>query len=249
MTIISKGEDRVKTAIAENAFINDYRQAPVDPRITYPCYKSFDDLIDIPFLTSLDKYLMNKIKKYRSGDKLNYFVNLYRLDKSTPYQPGVREIWLSRTKEGLSTEYMDMVDSTDLWEPTPEASDFPFLMEFIKTLPFKETGRILIIYDDSGAEVPAHRDHMDPETCNEFIWFRTNKNKPFYVLNNENGEKKYVESYSAWFDAVNQYHGSDAAPGLTFSFRVDGVFTDEFREQIPRPEFNLASTPAFWANI
>ena len=233
----------------ENAFVNDYRISPVDPRITYPSYKSFDDLIDVSFLLSLDDYLTAKIEKYRAADHADYFLNLYRLDGNTPYQPGVKEIWLSRTRGDLPFEYLDMVDSTDIWEPTPESEDFPYLMEFIQTLPFKETGRVLLIYDDSGKEVPAHRDHMDIDVCNEFIWFRTNENKRFYVFNNQTGEKKYVESYSAWFDAVNQYHGSDAVPGLSFSFRVDGIFTDEFRTQIPRPEFNLASTPALWASM
>jgi hypothetical protein len=238
----------MRTGLVENTFINDYRTSPVDPRITYPSYKSLDDLIDLPFLLSLNDYLVDRIEKYRAKDNADYFLNLYRLDESTPYQPGVREIWLSRTSNELPFEYLDKVDSTDLWEPTPEAADFSLLMQFIETLPFAETGRMLLIYDDSGKEVPAHRDHMDSEVCNEFIWFRTNENKRFYLLNNETAEKKYVESYSAWFDAVNQYHGSDSSPGLSFSFRVDGIFTDEFRKQIPIPEFNLASTPSLWAS-
>ena len=69
------------------------------------------------------------------------------------------------------------------------------------------------------------------------------------MLSSDTGEKKYVESYSAWFDAVNQYHGCDAAEGLTFSIRVDGVFTDEFRSAIPNPRFNRASAPALWASL
>jgi hypothetical protein len=67
------------------------------------------------------------------------------------------------------------------------------------------------------------------------------------MLNHKTGEKQYVESYSAWFDSVNQFHGVDAAEGLSFSFRIDGVFTDEFKAKIPKPEFNQASTPALWA--
>jgi hypothetical protein len=131
-------------------------------------------------------------------------------------------------------------------EFTEAAEEFASLTDFIKTLPFKTTGRMLIIYDDAGKEVPAHRDHLESEICNDFIWFRTNLKKPFYVLNQHTGEKKYVESYSAWFDAVNQYHGSEAVEGLSFSIRVDGTFTDEFKKQIPKPEYNLASMPALW---
>jgi hypothetical protein len=67
------------------------------------------------------------------------------------------------------------------------------------------------------------------------------------MLNHKTNEKLYVDGYSAWFDSVNQFHGSDPVDGLSFSIRVDGVFTDEFRKQIPVPKYNLASTPSFWA--
>jgi hypothetical protein len=139
------------------------------------------------------------------------------------------------------------LDKIELWNPTEAAQEFSELMDFIATLPFKATGRILIMYDDSPRPVTAHRDHTETELCHEFIWFRTNLKKPFYMLNHKTGEKRYVESYSAWFDSVNQYHGSDTCDGLAFSIRVDGIFTDEFKRQIPRPEYNLSSTPAFWA--
>jgi hypothetical protein len=67
------------------------------------------------------------------------------------------------------------------------------------------------------------------------------------MLNHLTGEKQYVESYSAWFDSVNQFHGSDGYDGLSFSIRVDGKFTEEFKAKIPRPELNPSSMPALWA--
>jgi hypothetical protein len=122
-------------------------------------------------------------------------------------------------------------------------------MEFIRTLPFKATGRMLIMYDTEPRPVTAHRDHMERDICHEFIWFRTNKNKPFYMLNHVTGEQQYIDSYSAWFDTVNQFHGADGYNGLSFSIRVDGVFSDEFRAQIPLPAYNLSSTPSLWASL
>lgn len=220
----------------------------VDGRIHYPSYKSFDEFIDVERLRSLDGYIAERIERHIKTEKEDYFINYYRLDEAAPYQPGVREIWLSRTKPGTPYDYLDL-DQTDLWERSEAADEFPLLMDFIETLPFKTTGRMLIIYDDAGKAVPAHRDHIETDICNEFIWFRTNLKKPFYVLNHETDEKKYVTSYSAWFDSVNQYHGSDAFDGLSFSIRVDGKFTDEFRNSIPKPEINLASTPSYWASF
>lgn len=236
-------------ASAKNAFCNDYQTFPVDERISYPSYKSLDGLLDVERLRSLDEVVTATIQKYIETEKGSYFRNLYRLSADTPYEPGVREVWLSKTSEDAPWQYLDMVDKTDLWQVTEAARDFPELMSFIDTLPFERRGRMLIIYDDGGREVPAHRDHMEPEVCNEFIWFRTNLNKPFYMFNPETGEKKFVDSYTCWFDAVNQYHGTDACDALSVSIRVDGVFTDEFRRSIPRPAFNAASMPALWAAL
>lgn len=239
----------MEPAAVENLFENDYTQAATDSRITYPCYKSLDEFIDVPRLRALDSYMTEKIRRHIATKREDYFLNLYRLSAESPYQPGVREIWLSGTKAGYSPDYLDLVDKTEAWELTAAAREFSGLMDFIDTLPFKSRGRMLVIYDDSGKIVPAHRDHLDTETCNEFFWFRTNFKKPLYMLNPATSEKKYVRSYSAWFDSVNQYHGCDAADGLSFSIRVDGKFTDEFRELIPQPDFNPASTPALWACV
>lgn len=220
--------------------------APLDWRITYPCYKSFDSFIDIERLKSLDAVLTERIKRRIETRDEEYFLNAYRLEADSLHQPGAREIWLSRPAAGAAA-YSEL-DKIEYWQPTAEAADFAPLMDFVSTLPFKATGRILIIYDDEPREVPAHRDHLDTDICHEFIWMRTRKNKPFYMLNHKTGEKKYVESHSAWFDSVNQFHGVDAFDGFSFSIRVDGVFTDEFRRQIPTPDFNRASTPALWAS-
>lgn len=120
-------------------------------------------------------------------------------------------------------------------------------MDFIATLPFKTTARMMIMYDNGGHVVTPHRDHSATDLCHEFLWFRTNLAKPFYMLNPKTGEKRYVQSYSAWFDSVNQFHGADAYNGMSFSIRVDGTFTDEFRKRIPVPKCNRASAPALWA--
>ena len=220
----------------------------VDPRIHYPCYKSFDDLIDVERLKSLDAYIRDRLGAYAAADGGDYFLNEYRLDTGSAYRPGVREIWLTRTRQGVPYDYLDL-DKPALWQRTPASGDFHVLMDFIATLPFRAFGRMLIIFDDSGNAVPAHRDHVNTNLCHDFIWFRTNLTKPFYMLNEKTQEKLYVSSYSAWFDTVNQFHGTDAAPGLSFSIRVDGEFDDALRKRIPVPPRNLASRPALWAVI
>lgn len=221
-------------------------EANLDPRIFYPSYKSFDEFIDVERLKALDGYLIERIKQHiKAQTDIQFYTGPFRLHDALPERPGSRMIYLAQSK--FPDNYFDL-DRTDLWEPTPATSEFALLMDFIASLPFQATGRMLIMYDDVQREVPAHRDHTETEVCHEFIWFRTNRQKPFYMFNHLTNEKQYVESYSAWFDTVNQFHGTDPGAGLTFSIRVDGMFTDEFRKRIPQPATNLASTPAFWAS-
>jgi hypothetical protein len=234
------------SVLVETKLSNSNLIGRVPAPILYPSYRSFDDFIDVEHLRSLNSYITNKIKLRLRQTEDSYFLNQHRLNNDSPYIPGVREIWLSRTRADVPYKYLDL-DKPELWQPTAEATEFTLLTEFIRKLPFEATGRILIIYDVGGREVPAHRDHERADICNEFIWFRTNLNKPFYLLNERTGSKLYVHSYSAWFDTVNQFHGSDAVDGLTFSIRVDGIFNGEFRRSIPRPEFNAACTPSLWA--
>ena len=223
------------------------RMKKVDSRIMYPCYKSFDEFIDVERLKSLDEYITERIeRRLEAQQDYRFYTGPYRLRDSSPDKPGTRMIYLAQSR--LPDSYFDL-DKTELWEPTEAAREFSLLMDFIETLPFKATGRMLIMYDNVTRPVSAHRDHTETEICHEFIWFRTNLKKPFYMLNHETNEKQYVESYSAWFDSVNQFHGSDAQEGLSFSIRVDGRFTDEFRERIPVPKDSLAATPALWAAV
>jgi hypothetical protein len=221
--------------------------ARFDPRIRYPSYKSFDEFIDVERLKSLDGYVAERVRRHlTTRDDIRFYTGPYLLDERHPDRPGSRMIYLSQS-EGPDS-YFDL-DRTELWRPAPAAEEFPELMAFIETLPFRTRGRMLIMYDDTARPVPAHRDHEETEVCHDFIWFRTNLDKPFYMLDHRTGERLYVTSHSAWFDTVNQFHGSDGHDGISFSIRVDGVFTDEFKARIPYPERNLASAPSLWACI
>ncbi|HWH17833.1 MAG TPA: hypothetical protein VNT77_05775 [Allosphingosinicella sp.] len=212
----------------------------------YPSYKDMDPFIDVARLKSLDGFIRERIERRLAAARdLAFYTGPFLLNDEAPRLPGSRMIYLARSRE--ADNYYDL-DRTELWEPSEEAAEFAPLMDFLATLPFKATGRMLIMYDDSGRAVSAHKDHDSRELCHEFIWLRTNFAKPFYMLNPETGEKLYVQSHSAWFDTVNQYHGADATGGLSFSIRVDGVFTDEFRRRIPFPGSNRAAAPALWAS-
>jgi hypothetical protein len=211
----------------------------------YPSYMGLDPYIDVDRLRALDGYVRERIeRRIDAARDLKFYTGPFLLKDAAPKLPGSRMVYLSRSMR--EEDYYDL-NRTELWEPSEDAADFPELMDFIATLPFKGTARMLIIYDESGRAVSAHRDHDSAELCHEFIWFRTNLDKPFYMLNPETGERLDVAGHSAWFDTVNQYHGADETGALSFSIRVDGVFSDEFRAMIPFPEVNRASAPSVWA--
>lgn len=215
-------------------------------RALYPSYVDLDPYIDVERLKSLDHWLRDRLERRIARD-LQFYTGPFLLDGRAPDRPGPRMVYLAHSSRGHGLETYYDLDATDVWQPSDEAEEFAELMDFIATLPFAATGRMLVIYDGSGRAVPAHRDHDDNELCHEFIWMRTNLDKPFYMLDPESGEKRYVSSHSAWFDTVNQFHGADATGGLSFSIRVDGRFTDEFRARIPFPEAGRSAAPSLWA--
>ena len=116
--------------------------------------------------------------------------------------------------------------------------------------PFQRTARMMIMCDASRHAVTGHRDHSRTEVSHEFVWFRTNLDKPFWVQDvRAERPKLYLTSYSAWFDTVNQFHGADPVDKLSISVRVDGRFTDELRARIPPAPSNRASRAALWAAL
>ena len=216
-------------------------------RATYPSYKDMDPFIDVARLRSLDAYVRERLeRRLQTAKDLAFYTGPFLLDGRDPHLPGSRLVYLAQSER--EQDYYDL-DRCDVWHPTSEAEEFSELMDFIADMPFEETGRMIIMYDDSGRAVSAHRDHDSIDLCHEFIWFRTNLGKPFYMLNSATGEQLYVESHSAWFDTVNQFHGADATGGLSFSIRVDGRFNEDFRKQIPFDRDNRAAAPSHWANL
>src|SRR4030095_12138946 len=131
--------------------------------------KSMDRFMDIQRLRSLDGYIRSKIERHivaQSDPK--FYTGPYTLIEEKAGRPGSRMIYLSEST--VPDNYFNL-DRSELWTTSRAAEEFPLLMDFIATLPFKATGRILIMYDDVPRAVPAHRDHTETEVLHDFIWF------------------------------------------------------------------------------
>lgn len=125
---------------------------------------------------------------------------------------------------------------------TDNATHFPELVKWIKELPFQDIGRALFFIHEHDCDLVMHSDlkyakepgqkyKADQPYESEFVWIRSTPDKSFYVFNENTGEKHYVKGNSAWFNSYD-LHGGDREKVMTFSLRVDGKFTDEFRQKL-----------------
>jgi hypothetical protein len=180
-------ENTKNTAIESPALEEVFEDAPVDPQ---HCLSFLQIVRRIyrcrTFALARRLYHAENQAADCRAKRLSFLYRSVSSAKQRADHPGTRMIYLAYSEKPDS--YFDF-DRTELWHPTANANEFALLMDFIGTLPFKATGRMLIMYDDVAREVPAHRDHIETELCHDFLWFRTNTKKPFYMLNHKTGEK------------------------------------------------------------
>ncbi|MEM7201068.1 MAG: hypothetical protein AAF628_12415 [Planctomycetota bacterium] len=220
------------------------RAAPIDPRIHYPCYQPMDRFIDVTRLRGLHESVRAGVLAEHAPVRHPEFATTITRHWWEPRTARTRLIHLRAASRG--TEYL-AVNRPELWRDAPAARRFPELMAFVATLPFAAIGRVVIFYDLEPSALVAHRDHWRPDLCHEFLWLRTDPSRRLFMECATTGARQPVTSSSAWFDTVNQFHGSAPSDGLSFAIRVDGVFDDQLRRELPTPADNRASTAALWA--
>lgn len=127
--------------------------------------------------------------------------------------------------------------------------DYPHLVEFIeKELPMDRIGVVTVFWNEHFIPQGFHRDYNyfpyemgnKPDAFphrQELIWFRFDLSRPFYIFDLDISNGKVVnqypmDGYSAFFNH-HQWHGSfDSYPETSVTVKVEGRFTDEFREQL-----------------
>jgi hypothetical protein len=65
----------------------------------------------------------------------------------------------------------------------------------------------------------------------EFIHIKTDLDRPFYLIDPLSKEKTYITTRAAWWNE-RDWHGGEPILKPTYTFRVDGTFTNEFKEKI-----------------
>jgi hypothetical protein len=181
--------------------------------------------------------------------KANRKASVFYGHSDNKIQPGLTKEqtqWYTAFKSGNSILGLDILLTTaktwndawyrlsdkDHWTATPEIQHFPKLVEWIKeSKVFQNTGRIIFFIQLPFCNSPKHVDEdfdRIPEPYKqhpEFLWITQSTNGKELLVN---GVKT---DYVTWFNSYTT-HETLPAPGLRWSLRIDGKFTDEFKKRI-----------------
>lgn len=120
----------------------------------------------------------------------------------------------------------------DHWTPTVNMQYFPRLQQWLKENNiFKEIGRQILFIQLQNTSTPRHVDedlNNAPEEHRrpmEFIW----------ITSDQLGKRLFVDDVEAphitWFNSYIE-HYTLPEPGLRWSIRIDGQFTEEFKNKL-----------------
>ena len=120
----------------------------------------------------------------------------------------------------------------------PYDCEFDFFYQWLEQQNiFSDYGRVNFFLTPKGVHTDIHKDYsmfeeQHPEHFpGEFIHLVFNDRKKFFLIDEVTGEKTYLHGYCNWFDHRN-WHGSDIANDSCYSLKIEGKFTEEFREKI-----------------
>jgi hypothetical protein len=124
---------------------------------------------------------------------------------------------------------------------TPDVKYFPELRKWLEKLIedniFQHLGRIIIFKAEHDGKTSLHRDLVYPDETDyfdhrhEFIHLRTRLDRPFYIWDREKDRRILTDAHAIFFNDQDWHNGGEANV-QTFSIRIDGVFTQEFRKKI-----------------
>lgn len=191
-----------------------------------PIYQALEEYNTLPEDHEI-KILGKEIGEFKNRDQFILFLKL-TLGAYDPYQ----FIFLKTEEGGWESRFEEKS-----W--TPDIEFFPELkiwLESLKGTVFKHLGRIIFFKAEHDCIAPLHRDLILPDETDyfdhrhEFIHIRPNLDKPFYIWDG-NSQMILVESHAAFFNDQD-WHSGGKVNKQTYSLRIDGPFTDEFRKQI-----------------
>jgi len=115
---------------------------------------------------------------------------------------------------------------------------FPGLVKWIQSLVdsgvFESLYQVNIITVDSGGIPWEHKDPAEESSgskISEFIHIKTDCDRPFYIIDPTTGDRVFMNTRAAWWNET-VWHGGLPIQRPTYTLRINGTFTEEFRTRI-----------------
>ena len=213
----------------EPGFTFDDMSYKVSWKPIYQAMQEFHALPDSDPLKQAGLPLFKDFKNYKQRNKFTRFLKM-ALGAYDPY------IYYFLWEEG------SWDDRTAARKLTEEAAYFPNVVKWVeKTITdgiFEHIGRVIFFHCDHDGLPFEHRD-LDAKTGldvqyphrNEFIHIRPNTKKAFYLWDPDTKDKTYLNTRAAWWNDQD-WHGGERIMEQSYSLRIDGKFTDKFRETL-----------------
>lgn len=195
----------------------------------YIALEEFQNLSDTDPIKITGMELYKDFKNYRQRNKFTRYLKM-ALGAYDPY------IYYFLWEEG------SWDDRTAPRKLTEEAAYFPNVVRWVESLIdnniFEHIGRVLFFHCEADGIPFEHRD-LDAKNGidivtphrNEFIHVRPNTKKAFYIWDPETKNKIYLNTRAAWWNDTD-WHGGERIMEQSYSLRIDGKFTNEFRKKL-----------------
>ena len=197
-----------------------------------PIYQAMTEFLSLPDddpikLAGMDLY--KDINNYKQRNKFTRFLKM-SMGAYDPY------IYYFLYEEG------DWNNRPGERQLTEEATYFPNVVQWIENMKvngiFEHIGRVIFFHCEADGIPFEHRD-LDAKNGidvvkphrNEFIHIRPNTKKAFYIWDPKNKNKMYLNTRAAWWNDVD-WHGGERIMEQSYSLRIDGKFTESFREKL-----------------
>lgn len=197
-----------------------------------PIYQAMEEFMELPkddpiYLGGID--LFKDFKNYKQRNKFTRYLKM-TMGAYDPY------IYYFLWEEG------DWDDRPGERKLTEEAKYFPNVVDWVLKLKenniFEHIGRVIFFHCEADGIPFEHRDldakngvNVEYPHRNEFIHVRPNTKKAFYIWDPETKNKTYLNTKAAWWNDQD-WHGGEKIIEQSYSLRIDGKFTDEFRKKL-----------------
>ncbi len=195
----------------------------------YQAMKEFHDLPDSDPIKIAGIDLYRDFKNYKQRNKFTRYLKMAMgaYDPYIYYFLWEEGSWDDRTAKRTLTEEAAYFPNTVLW-----------VENLIKNNIFEHIGRVIFFHCEHDGIPFEHRDldarHGIDTTFphrNEFIHIRPNTKKAFYIWDPETKNKTYLNTRAAWWNDQD-WHGGERIMEQSYSLRIDGKFTDDFRKKL-----------------